>query len=322
MSQIESGKLELEPEIIDIEKTVREAGELMNGQMTDKGIRYRVDCDVTQRCVLCDGNHLDRVLMNLLSNACKFTPEGGAVSLSLRQTGEEGESGSYEIRVRDTGIGMSQAFAKTIFQPFEREHTSTVSKTQGTGLGMAITKNIVDRMGGEIQLITEKGKGSEFIVRLSLPYAQVQEQPEREACPCACSGGKARRLLLAEDNPVNREIATFILTDLGFQVETAEDGDAAVKKLTGAVPGYYDGILMDIQMPVMDGYEATRTIRALPDDQLAAIPIIAMTANAFKEDQEAAREAGMQGHIAKPIDMKALQRTLWDVLGSDRGSES
>ena len=312
MSRIESGKLELEPECINIEKNVREAAELMNGQMEAKGIRYQVRCDVEQPCVLCDGNHLDRVVMNLLSNACKFTPEGGEVVVSLLQTENNPEDGRYEIRVRDNGIGMSAEFAKNVFQPFERERTSTVGKTQGTGLGMAITKKIIDMMEGDIRLITEKGKGSEFIVTVKLPYAF--EQPGQANSRCPCAGDKTIRLLLAEDNSINREIATIILTDMGFQIETAEDGDIAVKKLVSQEPGYYQAILMDIQMPVMDGYEAAKTIRELPDERLAGIPIIAMTANAFKEDEEAAREAGMQGHVAKPIDINALQKTLKEVL--------
>ena len=312
MSRIESGKLELEPECINIEKNVREAAELMNGQMEAKGIRYQVRCDVEQPCVLCDGNHLDRVVMNLLSNACKFTPEGGEVVVSLLQTENNPEDGRYEIRVRDNGIGMSAEFAKNVFQPFERERTSTVGKTQGTGLGMAITKKIIDMMEGDIRLITEKGKGSEFIVTVKLPYAFEQPGQANSGCPCA--GDKTIRLLLAEDNSINREIATIILTDMGFQIETAEDGDIAVKKLVSQEPGYYQAILMDIQMPVMDGYEAAKTIRELPDERFAGIPIIAMTANAFKEDEEAAREAGMQGHVAKPIDINALQKTLKEVL--------
>lgn len=312
MSRIDSGKMELEPECINIEKNVRETAELMNEQMEAKGIKYKVYCDVEHPCVLCDGNHLDRVIMNLLGNACKFTPEGGEVVLSLKQTDSDPESGHFEIRVKDNGIGMSEEFAKSVFQPFERERTSSVSKTQGTGLGMAITKKIIDLMEGDIRLITEKGKGSEFIVTLNLPYAS--EQQVQTTCGCPMAENKTMRLLLAEDNFVNREIATVILTDMGFEIETAEDGDIAVKMLVSREPGYYQCILMDIQMPVMDGYEATRTIRSLSDEQLSSIPIIAMTANAFKEDVEASKEAGMQGHVAKPIDINALQKTLREVL--------
>ena len=312
MSRIESGKMELEPECINIETNIRETAELMNEQMEAKGIKYTVNCDVERQCVLCDGSLLDRVIMNLLGNACKFTPEGGEVHLSLKQTGSDPEYGHFEIRVKDNGIGMSKEFAKNVFQPFERERTSSVSKTQGTGLGMAITKKIIDLMEGDIRLITEKGKGSEFIVTLNLPYAQ--EQQVRTSCECQLADGKTLRLLLAEDNSINREIATMILSDMGFEIETAEDGDKAVKMLLSKEAGYYCCILMDIQMPVMDGYEATRTIRALSDERLSSIPIIAMTANAFREDEEAAKEAGMQGHVAKPIDINALRKTLKEVL--------
>ena len=315
MSRIESGKMELEPECINIEKSIRETAELMNEQMEAKGIHYRVYCDVERPCVSCDGNHLDRVVMNLLGNACKFTPEGGEVVLSLKQTGSDSESGQYEIRVKDNGIGMSEEFAKNVFQPFERERTSSISKTQGTGLGMTITKKIIDMMDGDIQLVTEKGKGTEFIVTLNLPYAT--EQQAQTNCDCQLLKNRTIRLLLAEDNSINREIATLILTDMGFEVETAEDGDIAVKMLVSREPGYYHCILMDIQMPVMDGYEAARTIRALSDEQLSSIPIIAMTANAFKEDEEAAKEAGMQGHIAKPLEIDAMKKTLKEVLFGD-----
>ncbi|MBR4579882.1 MAG: response regulator [Lachnospiraceae bacterium] len=312
MSRIESGKMELEPECINIETSVRETAELMNEQMEVKNIKYEVCCDVKRTCVLCDGSHLDRVILNLLGNACKFTPDGGEVILFLKQTENNAESGRYEIRVKDNGIGMSEEFAKNVFQPFERERTSSVSKTQGTGLGMAITKKIIDLMEGDIRLITEKGKGSEFIVTLKLPYAS--EQQAQTSCGCPFENNKNLRLLLAEDNSINREIAALILTDLGFEVDTAEDGDKAVKMLLSREPGYYRCILMDIQMPLMDGYEATGTIRALSDEKLSGIPIIAMTANAFKEDVDAAMEAGMQGHIAKPIDINVLKKTLGEVL--------
>ncbi len=294
---------------------MREAADLMEGQMAAKGIRFRVDCAAERHCVLCDRSLLDRVVMNPLSNACKFTPEGGEVELSLRQTAAKPEGGRYEIRVKDNGIGMSPEFAEHVFQPFERERSSTVAKTQGTGLGMTISKKIVDLMGGEIRLVSAQGKGTEFTFSLELPYAEGL--PGQPAGECSCRPDKTMRLLLAEDNPINREIATAILTDMGFLIETAEDGDQAVRKLTAAEPGYFQGVLMDIQMPVMDGYEAARTIRALPDERLAGIPIIAMTANAFKEDEEAAREAGMQGHIPKPLDVNVMRKTLKEVLGGE-----
>ena len=315
MSRIESGKVELQPEPIDIEDAVRETGDLISGQMAEKEISFTVDCNVENRCVLCDGNQLDRMLLNILGNASKFTPAGGKVELSLHQTGTDGEAGSYEIRVKDNGIGMSPEFVRNIFQPFERERTSTVSKTQGTGLGMAITKKIVDMMNGEIAVLTEQGRGTEFIVTLRLPLAEARNHEQAGHNPCPCRNSKkTMRLLLAEDNVINREIANEILSDMGFQIENAENGERAVKMIAASEPGYYNAVLMDIQMPVMDGYEAARAIRELPDPRLSQIPIIAMTANAFKEDEEAAQDAGMQGHITKPIDLDAMRKTLMDVL--------
>ena len=317
MSRIESGKVELHPEPIDIEDTVRSAGDLISGQMEENGIRFTVRCDVKDCCVLCDGNQLDRILLNILGNAAKFIPKDGEVQLSLQETQTDGETGTYEIRIKDNGIGMSPEFAENIFEPFERERTSTVSKTQGTGLGMTITKKIVDMMDGKIEVLTEQGKGTEFIVMLDLPYAKRQdsEQGNPEPCPCR-ERAESMRLLLAEDNMINREIANEVLKGMGFLVENAENGERAVQMVMESAPGYYSAVLMDIQMPVMDGYEAARAIRELPDARLSKIPIIAMTANAFKEDEEAAKEAGMQGHIAKPLDMDAMRRTIMEVLGS------
>ena len=317
MSHIESGKMELQPEPIDIEDTVWAAGDLISGQMEEKDIRFTVSCDVKDRCVMCDGNHLDRILVNILGNACKFTPKGGEVQLSLRETAADKATGTYEIRVRDNGIGMNPEFAKNIFQPFERERTSTVSRTQGTGLGMAITKKIVDMMDGTIEVLTEQGKGSEFIVTLNLPLLTGLDPVPADPKPCACAErAKSTRLLLAEDNMINREIANELLSGMGFQVENAENGERAVRMVMESAPGYYSAVLMDIQMPVIDGYEAARAIRELPEAGLSKIPIIAMTANVFKEDEEAAREAGMQGHIAKPLDVDAMRRTIMEVLGS------
>lgn len=316
MSRIERGKLELEPTAIDIDAHVRKAAELMDGQMAAKGIQYSVETKIQSNWVMCDGDRLDRVLVNILSNAYKFTPEGGQVSLKLQQTDAGETAGIYEIRIKDSGIGMSPEFAKSIFLPFERERTSTVSKTQGTGLGMAITKTIVDMMGGRIEVVTERGKGSEFIVELKLPYAEkpiTDHQCFYEERDCS-----QIRLLLVEDNPVNREIAVAILEEKGFQIETAENGQEAVEKLALSEPGYYDLILMDIQMPVMDGYEATKLIRALPDHDLSKTPIVAMTANAFKEDERAAIAAGMQGHIAKPLNIEQMMQTLSEVLTAEK----
>ena len=321
MSRIESGKIELHYEPADICHIFDEIYDVFLQQMRQKRIDFSVhSAQVHHPWVWCDRNNLNRVLLNLLSNAYKFTPEGGTVTASVWENsfGEQ-DLGSFELRVQDSGIGMSKEFSEKMFNAFERERTSTDSKIEGTGLGLAITKNIVDLMGGTIQVITSPGAGTEIIVRMKLRLARREDIPSKETeaetpaqeKPADFSG---KRLLLVDDNAINREIATMILTQAGFLIETAEDGQTAVHQVSASEPGYYDGILMDIQMPVMDGYEAARTIRALGNPALANIPIIAMTANAFKEDEEAAEAAGMQGHIAKPLDIEKMLKTLSRVL--------
>ena len=317
MSRIENGSVDLKPVRTNLEHCLHEAADLIREQMTTKHITFHVQCNIRNPWVLCDKNQLNRVLMNLLSNACKFTGENGTVSFSLTERSTSEATGTYEFRVKDTGIGMSPEFAEHIFTPFERERTSTISRTQGTGLGMAITRNIIDRMKGHIEIITEKGKGSEFIITVDFPITEASPEalsPEKEPVDF-----DSARLLLAEDNVINMEIACLILTQAGLQVETAENGQQAVEMLCAAGPGYYEAVLMDIQMPVMDGYTATRAIRALPDPELARIPIIAMTANAFQEDIRAAEDAGMNGHIAKPLDVDKMMTTLKTVLQNRAG---
>ena len=238
--------------------------------------------------------------------------------------GAEHDYSSYEIRVQDTGIGMSKEFAERMFNAFERERTSTVSGVEGTGLGLSITKSLIDLMGGTIDVLTAPGSGTQIVIRLKFKLADEKDvdADERKAAEQQASGDaealeidfSKNRLLLVEDNLINMEIAQMILSQAGFMVEPAENGRVAVDKVSASVPGCYDAILMDIQMPVMDGYEATQAIRSLPDPALAHIPILAMTANAFKEDVQAALDAGMQAHIAKPVDVGMLMKTLTDVL--------
>ena len=312
MSRIESGKFTIEPARVDLEDCVREVSDLVRVQLESKKIGFSVSSDVSHRWVMCDKVMLDRALMNLLCNAGKFTEEGGRVSLKLKELAADGGTGSYEFRVRDTGIGMSPEFVERLFIPFERERTSTVSRIQGTGLGLAITKSIVDMMGGTIAVQTEKGKGSEFTVTVSFPLAEPEEEIRSGAGDEVSFEGL--RALLVEDNTVNMEIAQMLLSQAGFVVETAENGRIALEMTAASDPGYYDVILMDIQMPEMDGYTAARAIRALPDTGLAGIPIIAMTANAFQEDIRKAEEAGMNGHIAKPLDSPSMKATLQRVL--------
>jgi CheY-like chemotaxis protein/anti-sigma regulatory factor (Ser/Thr protein kinase) len=285
--------------------------------METKKINYTVDTSKVQnKMVMCDMPRLNRVILNLISNAFKFTPEGGAVTVTLSQLGLKSEGvGMYELRVKDSGIGMSPEFAETVFEAYTRDRN--VANIQGTGLGMAITKNIVDLMGGNISLQTELGKGTEFIVNIDLPI--LEDEPEEEEIIFGeHSNGDIDftriKLLLVEDNEINREIASLILEEFGFQFETAVNGRDAVEKISKSKSGEFDAILMDIQMPIMNGYEATRAIRQLKNPRLAKIPIIAMTANAFSEDIQRAKAAGMNSHIAKPIDIPQMISTLTEIL--------
>ena len=452
MSRIESGKIHLEETEVSLSEVLHDLKTIISGQIHAKQLELYMDVmDVTNEDVYCDKTRLNQVLLNLLSNAVKFTPAGGTVSVRIRQChGTQKGSELYEIRVKDNGIGMSQEFVQKIFSPFERERTSTVSRTQGTGLGMAITKNIVDMMGGTIEVQTEQDKGTEFIVRLPfrtqpehqrtekiaeleglkalvvdddfntcdsvtkmlvrvgmrsewtlsgreavlrarqsmelgdafhayiidwrLPdmngievtrqirslgddtpiiiltaydwsdieaeakaagvtafcakplfmsdiretlmtaIDQSQSEPEDSVLPAAGSDFRGRCILLVEDNELNREIAVEILNEYGFLVDTAKNGAEAVEKVKNSEPGNYDLVLMDVQMPVMNGYEATKQIRALDNPALAGITILAMTANAFDEDRKKALECGMDGFLSKPIVIEELISTLHDNL--------
>ena len=457
MSRIESGKIHLEETEVSLSDVLHDLKTIISGQIHAKQLELYMDAmDVTNEDVYCDKTRLNQVLLNLLSNAVKFTPAGGTVSVRLKQyPGTVKGRELYEIRVKDNGIGMSSEFVQKIFSPFERERTSTVSRTQGTGLGMAITKNIVDMMGGTIEVRTEQGKGTEFIVRLpfriqsehkhiekiaeleglkalvvdddfntcdsvtkmlvrvgmrsewtlsgkeailrarqsmelgdafhayiidwrlpdmngievtrqirslgddtpiiiltaydwtdieeearaagvtafcakpmfmsdirdTLMTAIGQKQVEQEDTifPEASSDFRGRCILLVEDNELNSEIAVEILNEYGFLVETAENGAEAVEKVKNSTPGNYDLVLMDVQMPVMNGYEATKQIRALDDPKLAEITILAMTANAFDEDKKKAMECGMDGFLSKPIVIEELLRTLQKNLNQVPG---
>ena len=270
--------------------------------------------DMENEMVMCDKKKLNRILQNLVSNAYKFTPEGGAVTVTLSQSGANEDMGAYTLHVKDTGMGMSREFASHVFSAFERDRT--VSNIQGTGLGLAITKSIVELMDGTIDVKSEQGKGTEFTLRFSFKLAG--DEPA-EAKPQVAADEPAMdftnvRLLLVEDNEINKEIATLILEEAGFMVETAKNGKVVVDMVANSTPGHFAAVLMDVQMPVMDGYEATKAIRSLPTPELASIPIIAMTANAFAEDVKAAKDAGMDGHIAKPLNISVVLTTIAATL--------
>ena len=450
MSRIESGKVKIEEKAVHLPDLVHDVRSIIQPNVAAKRLSLFIDTmDIEDEDIITDPLRLNQILLNILSNAIKFTPTGGMISIRIAQkNGAPKGCVCYEFRIKDNGIGMSEEFQKHIFEEFSREESSTVSGIQGTGLGMSITKNIVDLMGGTIALTSEPGKGTEFIVTLcftrsgqkaepkQLPqleglralvadddtntclnvstmlskigmrpewtisgkeavirtkyaveqgdefsvyiidwlipdmngieivrqirkvignrcpiiiltaydWADIEDEaraagvtafcekplflselrrvlaepfraePASEPAQPTAADLKGKKLLLVEDNELNREIALEILKEAGFVVDTAEDGAVAVQKIKQAAPGQYDLILMDIQMPNLDGYEATRQIRALPDAEKASIPIFAMTANAFEEDRQNALEAGMNGHIAKPLDVPHLLRVLADAL--------
>lgn len=316
ISRIESGQTRLEEAPCSIADIVNETDVIIRDQALEKKQEFLTDIsEVQDLYVFCDKLRVKEILVNLLSNSVKYTQTGGKISLRILQLPcEKGGYGNYEIRVKDNGCGMSPDFLKRVFQPFERQASTTISGVQGTGLGMTIVKGFVEIMGGNIEIRSKEKKGTEILVKLQYRLAEEPQQtavPEVEY-PAELFAG--RRILLAEDNVLNREIAVAILEETGFQVEIAENGAVAVERVKAVPAGYYDAVLMDIQMPVMDGYAATRAIRALEEPGRSDIPVIAVSANAFDEDMEASREAGMNGHLAKPIIVPELLEMLGKIL--------
>ena len=316
MAKIESGKLTLAEDCCDLRACIEKVRDILQAEADQKRLTLRIDtAAVENSLVRCDGLRFNQILFNLLSNAVKFTrPEGHILVTLSQQRCAMPEYAAYELRVKDDGIGMSPAFLEHIFEPFERERTATVSQTQGTGLGMSITKNLVALMGGDIQVASEPGRGTEFVLHFTfkLQARPPEARPTAGTAPAEAFAGK--RLLLVDDNALNMEIAQELLIAAGFLVETAVNGQLAVEMVQRSAAGYYDAILMDIQMPVMNGYEAAQAIRGLEDKALAEIPIIALTANAFDEDKKEALAHGMNAHIAKPLDVAVLYDTLRGVL--------
>ena len=314
MSKIESGKMTLGSEPVSLKEMVDGITNIVQPQVNVKKQIFEVTADnLYAGHVLSDSVRLNQVLLNLLGNAVKFTPDGGSIRLKLAE--EASPKGNEYVRlhlyVTDTGIGMTPEFQTKVFESFMREDNARVQKTEGAGLGMAITKYIVDAMGGSIEVASEVGKGTEFHVTLDLkkvegPEIEVQEESGPE------DGGEliGKRILLAEDNDLNWEIAQELLSGLGLELEWAEDGQICLDKFQTSPAGYYDAILMDIRMPKMNGYETTRAIRALDRTDAASVPIIAMSADAFEEDIRKCMESGMNAHVAKPIDMKEVTKIL------------
>ena len=318
MARIESGKMELDEEALDLCAEFRGSTHMFDADVAAKDLNFTVSTNVANRYVYADQSKLRQIAVNLLSNAVKYTPAGGAVRMQLREVscGKPGFA-AYEFCVADTGVGMEKEFQKQIFDLFARERTTTESKVNGTGLGMSIVKRLVDLMGGSIAVDSAPGKGTTFSISLSFKVAPAPEggTTGQDAGAGARVPLEGKRVLLAEDNDLNAEIAMVVLDEYGMNVERACDGAQCVDMLQQAGPGYYDVVLMDIQMPVMNGYDAARAIRALPDEAKARIPIIAMTANAFEEDRRNAFDAGMNDHVAKPIDVVKLREALSRALG-------
>ncbi len=309
LSRIESGRLELELKPLDLDEQIKNIKTMFQQDMAAAKLDFSVETDIKDSVVICDGLKLTQILMNLLSNAKKFTPEGGKVVCGVKQNSSSDGIGEYTFYVRDTGIGMSEEFQKSAFEQFERERTSTVSGVQGSGLGLSIVKSIVNKMEGSCELESKLGEGSEFRIKLKLPISDINLSIDNTKSNSAIDvSGKT--VLLVEDNDFNREITRYILEELGMSVVEAEDGSVALETLKNNPPDTFDLILMDIQMPIMDGFTASREIRSLKNDKYSKIPIIALTANAFNEDRERCINAGMNAHICKPIDPEKLRETI------------
>jgi len=326
MTKFENGKVTLTEDYCNLEECIEKERDILQTDIDKKHLIFRIDASsVENKWVYCDNMRINQIFYNILSNAVKFSKPGGSIQVTLSQnTCAIREYANYEIRVKDTGIGMPPEFLSHIFEPFEREHTSTVSRMQGIGLGLSITKKLIDLMGGTIQVFSELDKGTEFVLKFTFKLQeqeQEQAQQEQKALNETTSEETStanvfsgKRLLLVEDNELNMEIAQEILCAAGFLVETAQNGQIAVEMVQNSTAGYYNAILMDIQMPVMDGYQASREIRSLESKELAEIPIIALTANAFDQDKKEALSNGMNAHVAKPIDVKVLYETLENIL--------
>ncbi len=321
MSRIESGSVRLEKAPLHLPDIFADLSTIVNGQIASKMQSFNIDTEgIVHEDVVADKLRLNQILLNIVSNAIKFTPQGGSINVCVNEKPcNIKDYASFDFTVEDNGIGMEESFIPHVFDAFSREQTTTESGVQGTGLGMAITKNLVDMMGGTIKVESKEGVGTKFTVSLNLEISESKEVTDKKSDGltettrphCEYAG---KKVLVVEDNDLNREIATVILKEAGFTVDSVTDGIEAVDIMHSEKGREYDFILMDIQMPRMDGYTATREIRTLNDNKKANIPIIAMTANAFEQDRRKAFEAGMNAHIAKPFDIDKLFDVIDDVL--------
>ena len=313
MARIESGKATLRTEVGDAQELLGALNAVFEPAVEKKRLKYNCTLDVEHRFIICDVTKVREIVLNIISNSVKYTPEGGSVTVQIKEIPWEKEGWTaYRILVEDTGIGMGAEYLPHIFEEFTRERTSTESKVVGAGLGLPIVKALIDLMGGTIQVESERGKGSKFEVILPFEIASEEEVKDSyvKKEEKLYNRSKEKRILLAEDIELNAEIAITILEENGFKVERAEDGCKCVELFSEKPAGYYSTILMDIQMPNMDGYTASRKIRGMEREDAKAIPIIALTANAFDEDRNKAFAAGMNGHIAKPIDVGRMVRSI------------
>ena len=322
MARIESGRMEVNEVYTRVGIDIEELISVFSLEAKKKNIRLLTSVQVEHGHIMADLTKIKEIFSNLISNAIKYTPEGGTVEFNVRELpcSRPGYA-CIQAEIADNGMGMSKEYLPMLFDAFSRERNTTVGKISGTGLGMAIVKKLVEMMGGTIEVESELGKGSRFIVTFEHPIADEAYYKQEEQEAKSAQGAeliKGKRILLAEDNDLNAEIALFILRNMGLEVERVEDGAQCVSTLEQQPAGTYDLIFMDVQMPKMDGYTATQNIRALDDKEKAAIPIVAMTANAFAEDRERALAAGMNGHIAKPIDVKKLEQALVKLLGETK----
>lgn len=315
MARIESGKITLSSESVNIREMVDAMNIVFESSLTKKSLEYQCSLNVVHDQILCDKTKMEEIILNVVSNSIKYTNPHGKITVSIDELDSEDEKNAdYKVVVEDNGIGMSQDYLPHIFEEFSREHTSTETRVAGTGLGLPIVKSLVDRMGGTIEVESEEGKGTRFIMKFSFPVSsenQVREE-EKQNIPDITEKLKEKQILLAEDNDLNAEIAETVLVEAGIEVKRVEDGLQCIEELKKMPEKYYDVILMDVQMPNMDGYTATEKIRHL-DDSRAEIPIIAMTANAYDEDRRKAQEAGMDGFLAKPLDVDEMMRLLGKI---------
>lgn len=321
MSRIESGKMKINKTVSTVEKIVGDVDTVMQSQIQMKHLEYSlIKRGNLTRPVMMDGLRLNQILINIVGNAVKYTPDYGKVQFMITEMPSISDNtSSYQFRIKDNGIGMSKKFLEKIFTPFERDENKAIAKIQGTGLGLAITKSLVDIMEGSIFVKSEEGKGSEFLVCFDLENAKegelsVEEKKENVYESSVIDSFKDVRILLVEDNELNREIATELLKSVGFILDEAENGSQAVQMVNDSPAGYYKVILMDVMMPVMNGYESTKKIRSLEDKAKANVPIIAMTANAFEEDKNQAIECGMDKFVSKPFDINDLLVKLKEMI--------